>query len=98
MDKMDNIDQIKEIITYREYLQSSFGITLDEETAAKLWILKFAAIWRAIQMGKVSPRKQSTGRLNYFGESDDQIRNNALRNSHGGLHFNAGLQNDEEQV
>ncbi|HEX2958997.1 MAG TPA: hypothetical protein VHO70_19335 [Chitinispirillaceae bacterium] len=46
---MDNEKQIREIINYRDYLQHSFGIILDEETAAKLWILKYAAIWRMIQ-------------------------------------------------
>jgi hypothetical protein len=67
---MDNIEQIKEIINYQNYLNSSFGILLDEEPAARLWILKFAAIWRGIQMGKVSSRKLSTDGLKYCCESD----------------------------
>lgn len=49
---MDNDQQIQEIINYKDYLQQSFGIFLDEDTAARLWILKFAAIWRMIQERK----------------------------------------------
>ncbi len=49
---MDNDQQIREIFNYRDYLKQSFGITLSEETAAKLWILKYAAIWRMVQNRK----------------------------------------------
>jgi hypothetical protein len=46
---MDNDQQIREIFNYKSYLEQAFGIILDEETAAKLWILKYAAIWRLVQ-------------------------------------------------
>jgi hypothetical protein len=57
---MDNDQQIQEIFNYRSYLQQSFGIILDEETAAKLWILKYAAIWRLIQNQRADQKKKTS--------------------------------------
>jgi hypothetical protein len=66
---MDNDQQIREIFNYKSYLQQSFGIILDEETAAKLWILKYAAIWRMVQ-NQCSSRKQKTSEIFFCNYSD----------------------------
>jgi hypothetical protein len=66
---MDNVEQIREIINYKNYLQSSFGITLDDETAAKLWILKYASIWRTIRAGNGNNREKVHEKMLDFYES-----------------------------
>lgn len=63
---MDNDQQIQEIFNYKNYLQQSFGIILDEETAAKLWIVKYAAIWRMVQNRSVSRQEIGEFRLNNY--------------------------------
>lgn len=57
---MDNDQQIQEIFNYKSYLQQSFGIILDEETAAKLWILKYAAVWRMVQNRRVDQKLKTS--------------------------------------
>jgi hypothetical protein len=69
---MDNDQQIREIFNYKSYLQQSFGIILDEETAARLWILKYAAIWRMVQNQSIS-RKQKTSEI-IFCNYSEQIK------------------------
>ena len=43
---MDNLLQIEEIQKYRKYLSSMTGEDVDEETAALIWIGKYAKSWR----------------------------------------------------
>jgi hypothetical protein len=66
---MDNVEQIREIINYKKYLQNSFGITLDEETVARLWILKYASIWRTIRAGKGNNKEKVHEKMLDFYES-----------------------------
>jgi hypothetical protein len=68
---MDNDQQIREIFNYKSYLQQSFGIILDEETAAKLWILKYAAIWRMVQNRRVD-RKMKTSEIFFCNYSEQE--------------------------
>ncbi len=44
---MDNKQQIKEIQKYRCYLCKSMHKNVDINTAALLWIRKYAKIWRS---------------------------------------------------
>lgn len=66
---MDNDQQIREIFNYKSYLQQSFGIILDEETAAKLWISKYAAIWRLVQNQSID-RKRKTSEIIFCNYSE----------------------------
>ncbi|MCP4156762.1 MAG: hypothetical protein GY757_54110 [bacterium] len=43
---MDNKQQIREIDRYCRYLKVLTGKEINLEAAAKLWISKYAAIWR----------------------------------------------------
>lgn len=43
---MDNILQIREISRYRKYLCNLLKINIDAEIAARIWISKYAEIWR----------------------------------------------------
>jgi len=45
---MDNQEQIKEIVRYRQYLCRVNNSDVDLETAALLWISKFANAWRKL--------------------------------------------------
>jgi len=47
---MDNKQQIKEIKKYREHLSKSMHKSVDLNTAAELWIRKYAKIWRLKHM------------------------------------------------
>jgi hypothetical protein len=46
---MDNHIQIEEIRKYRQYLSEILGKDVDEETAARIWVTKYAEIWRMKQ-------------------------------------------------
>jgi len=48
MPTMDNQEQIKEIVRYRQYLCRVNNSDVDLETAALLWISKFANAWRKL--------------------------------------------------
>jgi hypothetical protein len=43
---MDNKLQIEEIRKYRHYLSQLLGYDIDEDTAAGIWIRKYAETWR----------------------------------------------------
>lgn len=43
---MDNILQIIEIHKYRTYLYNLLGMDIDFEISARIWIKKYAEIWR----------------------------------------------------
>jgi len=43
---MDNILQIVEIHKYRTYLCNLLGEDIDFEISARIWIKKYAEIWR----------------------------------------------------
>ncbi|HEX3020070.1 MAG TPA: hypothetical protein VHP36_07195 [Chitinispirillaceae bacterium] len=43
---MDNLLQIIEIRKYRLYLCKLLNSNIDEEIAARIWIRKYAKIWR----------------------------------------------------
>jgi hypothetical protein len=43
---MDNILQIIEIYRYRTYLCNLLGTDIDFEMTARIWINKYAEIWR----------------------------------------------------
>jgi hypothetical protein len=43
---MDNIKQIEEILKYYKYLVKIIGKDIDINLAARIWIRKFAKIWR----------------------------------------------------
>jgi hypothetical protein len=43
---MDNEKQVWEISKYRQYLVELIGKNVDRDTAARIWIRKYAKIWR----------------------------------------------------
>ncbi len=43
---MDNQEQIKEIMRYREHLSELTHTDIDLNTAALIWVRKYAQIWR----------------------------------------------------
>lgn len=45
---MDNREQIKEIMRYKQYLSRVSHMEVDLETAAQLWVQKFARAWRKL--------------------------------------------------
>jgi len=45
---MDNQEQIREILRYRQYLCRITNADIDLDTAAILWIAKFARAWRKL--------------------------------------------------
>lgn len=45
---MDNQEQIKEIIRYRQYLCRISQTDIDIEKAAIIWISKYARAWRTL--------------------------------------------------
>ena len=46
---MDNHIQIEEIRKYRQYLSEILGEDIDEEVAARIWVMRYAEIWRMKQ-------------------------------------------------
>ncbi len=45
---MDNQEQIREIVKYQQYLARITHTEIDIDTAAQLWIIKFARAWRKL--------------------------------------------------
>lgn len=43
---MDNEKQVWEIVKYRQYLAELIGKEIDKDVAARIWIRKYAKIWR----------------------------------------------------
>jgi hypothetical protein len=43
---MDNLQQIKEIMSYREHLCTIVHRELNLDTVAAIWIRKYAKLWR----------------------------------------------------
>lgn len=43
---MDNFIQIKKIREFRQHLSKTTGKEIDMETAARIWVRKYAKIWR----------------------------------------------------
>ncbi len=46
---MDNQEQIKEIMRYRQHLSQITHHDIDQETAALIWVRKYARLWRLVQ-------------------------------------------------
>ncbi len=51
---MDNREQIQEIIRYRKRLSRILNQDVDLETAATIWIRKYAGAWRKLHQYKTS--------------------------------------------
>jgi hypothetical protein len=45
---MDNLEQVRQIRRYRRYLFRATGIVIDPDTAARLWIRRYARLWRRL--------------------------------------------------
>lgn len=45
-DNMDNKKQLKAIIHYKNYLSHLSGHTISLNTAARIWVRKYAELWR----------------------------------------------------
>ena len=43
---MDNTLQLEEIRKYKQYLSMILGRDIDENAAARIWIRKYAKVWR----------------------------------------------------
>jgi hypothetical protein len=43
---MDNEKQVSEITRYQRYLAELIGKEIDSDIAARIWIRKFAKLWR----------------------------------------------------
>jgi hypothetical protein len=43
---MDNEKQVSEITKYQRYLAELIGKEIDSDIAARIWIRKFAKLWR----------------------------------------------------
>jgi hypothetical protein len=43
---MDNEKQVKEITRYQRYLADVVGREIDKNIAARIWIRKYAKVWR----------------------------------------------------
>jgi hypothetical protein len=43
---MDNEKQVWEIAKYQQYLAELIGREIDKDIAARIWIRKYAKIWR----------------------------------------------------
>ena len=45
---MDNEKQVWEIAKYQQYLAELIGKEIDKDFAARIWIRKYARIWRLL--------------------------------------------------
>jgi hypothetical protein len=43
---MDNEKQVWEIAKYQQYLAEMIGKEIDKDVAARIWIRKYAKVWR----------------------------------------------------
>jgi hypothetical protein len=55
---MDNEKQVWEIAKYQQYLADLIGKEIDKDIAARIWIRKYAQIWRLRHPASLESERQ----------------------------------------